>query len=362
MKKPVGIKGHQYISRVKCEEMLELNGIKYISNPRCGKRGEGAAIAVNLRNYTLSKLNVHIPKGVETVWGLVRPKTAGKVSKIITCSFYSPPDKQRNVELINHLMNTLQSLINIHPSASIIICGDRNKIEIQSLLCIEPSLKQIVTRPTYGRKILDVICTSLAHLYCSPTILPPLKPDMPDAAAPSDHRGVQAAPLRVSSSENIKTVRNVRPLPDSAVFSFRQKFEAINFYTELDNLPVDEMVSKFQNISSSLFTASFPEKRIVCYSDDKPWYNVQLRQLKRQLMREYAMKGKSQIYVQLHENYTSKIKEAINNYKEKMKQEVLEGKRGSIYPIVKKLGSRPHTSDKTFLLPSHAALKLSYQQ
>ena len=51
----------------KIKEMLELKGIKYISNPRCGKRGGGAAIAANLKKFTLSKLNVHIPKGVETV-------------------------------------------------------------------------------------------------------------------------------------------------------------------------------------------------------------------------------------------------------------------------------------------------------
>ena len=46
----------------KLEEMLELNGIKYISTPRPGaQRGGGAAI--------VSKLNIASPKSVEVVWG-----------------------------------------------------------------------------------------------------------------------------------------------------------------------------------------------------------------------------------------------------------------------------------------------------
>ena len=48
--------------------MLEMHGIKYISTARPGsKRGGGAAIAVRQENFTLSKLNIFIPKSVENV-------------------------------------------------------------------------------------------------------------------------------------------------------------------------------------------------------------------------------------------------------------------------------------------------------
>ena len=47
----------------KLEELLEMEGIQYISTPRPGaKRGGGATIAVRLEKFTISKLNVLIPK------------------------------------------------------------------------------------------------------------------------------------------------------------------------------------------------------------------------------------------------------------------------------------------------------------
>ena len=63
-------KKHQF----RLEELLEISGIKYISTPRPGaQRGGGAAIAVRLDKFTLSKLNIALPKSVEVVWGLMKP-------------------------------------------------------------------------------------------------------------------------------------------------------------------------------------------------------------------------------------------------------------------------------------------------
>ena len=94
----------------KVEKLLELKGIKYISKPRRNRLGGGAAIAVNLKSYSLSKLNVHVPTNVECVWGLAKPLKPNKsYSSFICCSFYSPPAsniaassfKQRAVKCFN---------------------------------------------------------------------------------------------------------------------------------------------------------------------------------------------------------------------------------------------------------------------
>ena len=45
--------------KFKLEELLEMRGIKYISTPRPGaQRGGGAAIAVRLEKFNISKLNI----------------------------------------------------------------------------------------------------------------------------------------------------------------------------------------------------------------------------------------------------------------------------------------------------------------
>ena len=105
-------KKHQY----KLEEMLEMKDIKFISTPRPGvQRGGGAAIAVRLEKFSISKLNISIPRSVEVVWGLLKPKVvSGKIGVIIACCFYSPPRSKKNGALIDHITVTLQSLLITH--------------------------------------------------------------------------------------------------------------------------------------------------------------------------------------------------------------------------------------------------------
>ena len=96
--------------------LWKMNGIKYISTPRPGSQREGvAAIAVRLDKFTIVKLNIALPRSVEVVWGLLKPKVVtGKISTIIVCCFYSPPRSRKNAALIDHITVTLQSLMNIH--------------------------------------------------------------------------------------------------------------------------------------------------------------------------------------------------------------------------------------------------------
>ena len=74
-----------------------MEGVRYISTPHPGpQRGGGAAIAVRTVTFTISKFNIQIPKSVEVVWGLLKPKVvSGKISVIFACSFYSPPRSRR---------------------------------------------------------------------------------------------------------------------------------------------------------------------------------------------------------------------------------------------------------------------------
>ena len=109
-------------------QMLEMEGIQYISTPRPrAKRGRGAAITVRLGTFGISKLNILIPNGLEVVWGLLKPKVAsGKIAKIIACCFNSQPRSKTPSALVDPISLTLQQLLSTHPTAGIVICGDRN--------------------------------------------------------------------------------------------------------------------------------------------------------------------------------------------------------------------------------------------
>ena len=67
--------------KAEIEEMLQMEGLKYISTPRTTKRGGGAAIIVNIEHFTLDKIEITIPYKLEVIWGLMRPKIVSPKGK-----------------------------------------------------------------------------------------------------------------------------------------------------------------------------------------------------------------------------------------------------------------------------------------
>ena len=64
--------------------MLEVHVLKYISTPRTSKNGGEAAIVVNC--FSVEKLNVIVPNGLEVVYGLLKPKCGTALYKKIILS------------------------------------------------------------------------------------------------------------------------------------------------------------------------------------------------------------------------------------------------------------------------------------
>ena len=159
----------------KIEEAFEILGIQYISSPRPNKRGGGTAITlISESPFTLSKLEPTLQSGdklVETCWGLIKPKTpTGSIKSIIVCAFYLPPHSRKKSALIEHISLNYFALKSQHPDSAFICGGDKNDLNTQLLLDIHPSLRQIVTKPTYWQSVLDVIITDIGQYYEEPVI------------------------------------------------------------------------------------------------------------------------------------------------------------------------------------------------
>ena len=183
---------------------FEMKNISYISTPRPGvKRGGGAAIAVHTSRFQVSKLNIFIPKPLEIVWALLKPrKPVGDIRKIILCSFYSPPYSKKRSQLIDHIHATYNYLKLQHPGAFIIFSGDKNDLDVNQIINVNPRMRQIVTKCTRGSKILTVLITDLPEFYQVPFVIPPVPVDEPGNGVPSDHCGILALPV----SSNISLV------------------------------------------------------------------------------------------------------------------------------------------------------------
>ena len=74
-----------------------------------------------------------------------------------------------------------------------ILAGDYNKLNINPILDLSPTLSQVVHIPTRTNPdaILDKIISSLSKYYLPPTCLPPLDNDVDGNGKPSDHLIVQ---------------------------------------------------------------------------------------------------------------------------------------------------------------------------
>ena len=119
----------------------------YPSTPRTQKRGGGALIVVNTRNFSLEKNEVINPDKLEVVWGLLRPKkSTNQIREIIACSFYAPPKSKKNGKLLDHLVATSHHLLSKYPSAGLVLGGDKNDLKVAPLLAGIPRLRQIMTK------------------------------------------------------------------------------------------------------------------------------------------------------------------------------------------------------------------------
>jgi len=161
----------------------------------------GTGIIANLKKFSLDKLDVHVPHNLEVRWGIVRPKESqrGAIFKeVLVCSFYSPPSFKKNKKLTDHLVTTTHALLAKYPNAAVILAGDKNDLPLSPLLQCLPKFVQIVNQPTLGGKIIDVIIMNCAQMYSVPKMSPPLLPDDPQHAAPSDHLVPIVRPLALS--------------------------------------------------------------------------------------------------------------------------------------------------------------------
>ena len=342
----------------KIEEMLEMKGISYISTPRPGvKRGGGAALALNPNRFSLSKLNISVPKPLEVVWGLLRPNEAtGNIKKIILCSFYSPPNSRKNNLLVDHISVTYNSLKMQHPCAGTLICGDKNNLDEKRILALDPNFQQIVTEHTRKNKILTIVITDLQSFFNVPQIIPPVPVDVPGKGVPSDHNGVLGVPLTHATLNRKSQVRRikVRPLPESLI----AKFGSILVHEEWtflhQNMSSTEMVAAFENHTSSLVDTIFPEKNVTISNFDQPFITEELKMLRRQRIRIYNKQGRSQKYLEVRNHFETKLKLAAKKYWLRVLQEAASGKSTNSYAALKKLELGSVEKKFNFTLPSHA--------
>ena len=357
-------KTHQF----EIEKMLEIDGLQYISAPRPknakGRSYGGAAMVINTEKFSCEKLNIFVPSTLEVVWGLVKPKTPSvKYKRIIACSFYSPPNKMKNSKMADHIVSTLHMLYSKYPDSAIILGADKNKMDIKPILNCGLKLRNIVNQNTHQGKILDVIIMNTSGLYKSPLIAPPIQPDDPSTAKPSDHSVPVCIPHtdRYTRPQRNYRIIKYRPLPQSSVDRFGEWIVRETWDGIKDDISVTEQAKQFEDLINDKLQTFCPLKEMKLSSQDKLFITAELKRIDRQKNREYLKRGRTEKYLNLKKTFERKYKIASEKYLEKNLDSLRDAKPGQAFSVLKRLGAQPGDclDGSTFSLPTHESESLS---
>ena len=113
------------------------------------------------------------------------------------------------------------------------------------------------------------------------------------------------------------------------------------------NLSSTDLTERYEQYVTEILEVNCPKQTIFVHPDDSLYITVELKALKRRIMREYEKKGQSEKYFNLKELFQRKILDAANKYKQKIVASVVDGDRASTYKSLRKLGVRPGDSSSS---------------
>jgi hypothetical protein len=206
----------------------------------------------------------------------------------------------------------------------------------------------------------------LSMYYNSPLIAPPLLPDDPLKAKPSDHSVPVCTPHtdKYTAPQRTWRLQTYRPLPDSSVRKFGQWITAEGWEALSSDLSATELASRFENTLKENLNKYCPEKTIKLGSQDQAWINAELKKIHRLKGREYAKRGKSVKYKSLAKEFDDKYLIEAQKYIDKNVETLKDTKPGRAFRTLKRMGAQPGycTDSNSFTLPSHQSNNLTAQE
>ena len=110
-------------------ELCNIEGFSVFSHLRQARRGGGVLLWCR-DTLRPSVLNVQVPEGVEALWVRTAPaRHPRQVASIIFCVAYHPLRSPSGPVLINHLIDSVDSLRARYTSAKFVICGDFKELD-----------------------------------------------------------------------------------------------------------------------------------------------------------------------------------------------------------------------------------------
>ena len=182
----------------------------------------------------------------------------------------------------------------------------------------------------------------MSSLYSVPVIVLPVSPDNPLSGVPSDHSTPVATPPHTGQSRQPReyVTKTYRPLPESGIREFGQWVCLEDWETLSGDMDPTEQVAVFESTMNTKLDVIFPTQTVkINPSIDVPFYTKELKNLDRQVKREYRRKNKSEKYRRLKKLYDEKYEKAASAYLDKNVRSLKEDDPGKAYRSLKKMAA-----------------------
>lgn len=245
--------------------IFTLTGYDTIRRDRQAKKGGGVAIFV-LNNLTYEVIDLDSEH--EIIWLKVNYNNTNYIFGAI----YHPPCKKYKVNMIDHLMNIIETLEMNYPRHIIILAGDFNELSDADIREATGTL-QLVNCSTRGKNILDRIYVS-EDIKWSVQVM--------NSLIKTDHKAIVARSYR--TEDNMRKHRqkhSIRLRKPKQTALFLEELTKTKPLFNVDE-PFEDSCDKFNNQLIHLLNKYFPLKEVTTTSKDPPFVTPYIKKLLRQ--------------------------------------------------------------------------------
>ena len=128
-------------------------------------------------------------------------------------------------------------------------------------------------------------------------------------------------------------------MPESQIIKFENELINYPWDAVFEGKNVDEKVERFHNFLRSQLDKYFPEKISKISNLDKKWMSPTLKQLHRQMQREFYVRRKSNKYKKLKSKFKKMKRNAIKSFYADFVSELKQSDPGKWYAMAKRIGA-----------------------
>ena len=244
--------------------ILTIPGYNIVRRDRCNRIGGGVCAFVSSEIPFKRRSDLESPEH-ECLWLWLRPHRLPRPLSGIICGVVYFPEAPAQVQRDRtmYIIETLDSVKTSYPDCGVVLLGDFNTQVISDMLA-NHNLKQVVTRPTRGNSILDLILTDFSEHYSEPIVSTHL--------GSSDHGSVHWNPFLSSQRAKKKRI-SMRRFPQSAISAFGRWACSHRWFSDVevdgDSPSVDSLTDSFTKDLSSASDVYFPSKSVKIHPTDK---------------------------------------------------------------------------------------------